>query len=106
MPLFVHQFDLFDDSGHRQLIANGEDFHKDVQTLPTQSAASSAFVIDELLKSVETLAGLLNDDLLLRIYRTAEEANQSYHAEVVDHATYLSLALRMHWPGLRYQHLP
>jgi hypothetical protein len=104
MPLFVHQLDLFDEKGHRERIADGDDLPDDFQTLPPQSAASSAIVIDTLLRELEAVASVLNDAISIHIYQHAHEAEGSYHAEVVEDAFALSDVLRTYWPGLRYRY--
>ena len=106
MPKFVHQLDLFDENGHRQRIADGADLPHDVQTLPPQSAASSAVVIVTLLRKLEEVTSVLNDALLTHIYEDEAEAFESYHAEVIESAFEVSDTLRTYWPGLRYRYYP
>lgn len=104
MPLFVHQLDLFGASGRRERIADGADLPDDTPTLPPQSAASSALIIDSLLRQLEEVTAVLGDALLTHIYDSEAELAESYHAEVLDDAQALSDTLRAHWPGLRYRH--
>lgn len=104
MPLFVHQLDFFDEQGCRERIADGADLPHDFQTLPPQSAASSARLIDTLLRELEAVNAVLGDALLTHIYHDEAEAFESYHSDVIDHASALSQTLRAYWPGLRYRY--
>lgn len=105
MPLFIHQRDLFDERDHRQRVADGDDALPDgIATLPPQSAVSSALVIQQLLRQLETVTGMLDEALMLHIYEDEQEAAESYHAQVIEDAWDMRNALRMHWPGLRYSY--
>jgi len=101
MPLFIEQLNLFDETPSHQRIADGENLPGDVPVLPSQSAASSARLIADLLGRYEALVSVYTGAIEVNV---SDEEAMEFHSDVVDTAREYANELRRHWPGLRYRY--
>lgn len=101
MPLFIEQLNLFDEAPTRERIAEDWDSPDVLSALPSQSAASSARLIADLLKRYEALVGFYIRAVEVNV--SDEEATE-FHSDVIDAASNYADELRRYWPGLRYRY--